>query len=416
MPFACWLLIVHTLGIVLATCFAVIDFPSVVVSGPLLSGSGVLIALISYRRDRVVGFLFGLATPTLSMSCVVAISLLNLSPGRAREPVCTLLVLFSMASGVACATALGELRSASAGNDRRYPLQYSIGGLLLLMLAFSGALSLGRSMGAKAATSAFFVIYVIALIYVLDKFFTSRRLWKLSETSSFLDLGPAKESLPGSQPDSQAAFHAPEDRKQFPRHLARSQPPYATRFMTRLLIAQAIAILVAVVFAVIDIESIVASGPILSVSGALIGQLSFGRDRLLGLFFGMSAPTLAAFCLFVIATLEWDPSDAQIPVGALLVVFGLLSVPACALSVQELHTSGNAPRTHFQFSIAAVLVLTLVLAITLGLAQRGGKGIAVGVSLGYLVVLLYVLNQFFRNRRQKKLVRVSSFLAPKRKA
>lgn len=181
--------------------------------------------------------------------------------------------------------------------------------------------------------------------------------------------------------------------------------------MRYLLIAHTLGIVVAVVFAVMGIESIVVSGPILSVSGALVGLLSFNRDRLLGFLFGLSAPTMAAFCLFVIATKEWSPNDAQVPVGAFLVVYGLLSMPACAVSVQEIHTSaGSVSGRRFQFSIAALLVLMLVMAIILGLAQRGGKWIAVGVFFGYLVVLLYVLSQFFRNRRLEKLARISSFL------
>ena len=120
---------------------------------------------------------------------------------------------------------------------------------------------------------------------------------------------------------------------------------------------------------------------------------------------------MTAFCLFLIATQKWDPRQAQIPVGTILVVYGLLCMPASALSVQELHTSGSAgARAHFQFSIAALLVLMFVLALVLGLSQTGEKGIVVGIALGYLAILLYVLNQFFRNRRLQKLARVSSFL------
>jgi hypothetical protein len=364
-----YLLIAHTLGIVVATCFAVVEFPSIVLTGPLLIASGVLIALTSYRRDRLVGFLFGLATPSLGVLCVLAISLMYSRLSRAHEPVCTLLVLFSIVSIAMCGAALGELRSARQGDGRRSPFQFSIGSLLLLMLALSVALGLGQALQTKAAAVIFSVVYGIAYVYVCDRFF-ARRFRKACETRSL-----------------------------------------ANRLMSWLLLAQTVGILVAVVFAVMEIESIVASAPILSLSGALIGLFSFRRDRLVGLLFGLSAPTMAAFCLFLIATLEWDPRQAQIPVGAILVVYGLLGMPAGTFSVHELHTSGNTGhKTRFQFSIAALLTLMFVLALSLGLSQTGEKGIVVGAALGYLVVLLYVLNQFFRNRRLQKLACVSSFL------
>jgi hypothetical protein len=186
-------------------------------------------------------------------------------------------------------------------------------------------------------------------------------------------------------------------------------------FMTWLFVAQMAATLIAVVSAVIDIESILLFGPFLSIYGLFIASLSFRRDRLLGLLFGLSAPTVSAFCLSLITTLEWSPGEAQVPVSALLVLYGFLCIPACALAVLELQISGNRyPTANFQYSIAAMLVLMFLLALVLGFAQAGGEnGIAAGISFAYLVVLLYVLNQFFRNRRLRRLATVCSILAPK---
>lgn len=181
-------------------------------------------------------------------------------------------------------------------------------------------------------------------------------------------------------------------------------------------IAQTFGILLAVVLAVIDIESIVISGPILGLTGALIAFLAHRRDHLLGLLFGLSAPTVAAFCLFVIAMLEWSPADAQVPVAAFLILYGFLCVPGSALAIAELQSSRNSrPHAPFQYTIAAMLVLMLVLAIVLGLAQTaGGKGLAAGISLAYLSALSYVLNQFFCNRRLQKLAGLPSMFSSPR--
>ena len=185
------------------------------------------------------------------------------------------------------------------------------------------------------------------------------------------------------------------------------------RFVSWLLIAHTLGILLATICAAIDIESIIVSLPALSLSGTLVGLGSFRRDHLLGLLFGVSAPSVAVLCFFVIVMLEWNPSDAQVPVSVFLGFFTLLSFSAYALAMLELQASGSVlPRGPFQFSIAALLVLMAVLALVLGFAQMMEiKLFALGISLGYLVVLLYVLYRFFNNRRLRKLARISSFLA-----
>ena len=189
------------------------------------------------------------------------------------------------------------------------------------------------------------------------------------------------------------------------------------RFASWLLIAHTVGILLATVCAAIDIENIMVSLPALSLSGALVALGSFRQDHLLGFLFGLSAPSVAVFCFFVIVTLEWSPSDAQVPVSIFLGIFALLSFSACALAMLELQTSGQAqPRGPFQFSIAALLVLMVVLALVLGFVQTLEiRLFATGVSLAYLVAILYGLNRFFNNRRLRRLAQISSFLAPERK-
>jgi hypothetical protein len=192
--------------------------------------------------------------------------------------------------------------------------------------------------------------------------------------------------------------------------------PDATAMHARswLILAQTAGIQVAAIVAAYEIESIVFSGPILSVTGALIALLSFRRGCTFGLLFGLAAPSVTAFCLFVIAMLEWSPGDAHLPVSTFLFLFGLGCIPACAVTILEARAvNAGRANTPFQYSIAAMLVLMLALALGLGLTQAYSyKGAAAGTTLAYLVVLLYVLHRHFENRRSAEAATGSPFQEP----
>lgn len=187
------------------------------------------------------------------------------------------------------------------------------------------------------------------------------------------------------------------------------------RFICWLLLAQTIGIYLAAVFAAVEIETICLSGPVLSGTGALIALLSFHGDRVIGLLFGLAAPTVTVFVFLLICVFNWTQDDAYLPVSAFLFLFAALCSPACSKALEELLAANAEQRrgSPFQYSIAALLVVMLALSLILSLAQTAGdEGIAVGVFLAYVVVLIYVLNRFFNNRRLQKLAEVSSFLEP----
>lgn len=91
--------------------------------------------------------------------------------------------------------------------------------------------------------------------------------------------------------------------------------------MAWLLILYTLGILIAAIAAMVDIESIMGSGPIMSLVGIWIAFLSYRRDHPIGLFYGLAVPTVSVFCFIVINGLDWGPSDAHVPVSAFLVLF-----------------------------------------------------------------------------------------------
>ncbi|QDV43620.1 hypothetical protein Enr13x_34770 [Stieleria neptunia] len=82
--------------------------------------------------------------------------------------------------------------------------------------------------------------------------------------------------------------------------------------------------LLASAFAIYDIESIVVSGPLLSLFALVLAVLSI-RSDLRG-FWILSAATVAMSigCFLTIFLGEWSPGDAQVPIGAASVVFAIV--------------------------------------------------------------------------------------------
>ena len=184
--------------------------------------------------------------------------------------------------------------------------------------------------------------------------------------------------------------------------------------MVWLLIVYTLGILIAAIAAMVEIESIVGSGPIMSLVGIWIAFLSYRRDRPIGLFYGLAVPTVSVFCFIVINLMEWGPSDAHVPVSAFLVLFAWACIPACSLAIWEVRRQrGLAQRRPVQFSIAFLLGLMFVVALGLGLAQAVGiRGFALVVILTYLATAFCVVYRFYDGRRERRLAEVSSIFAP----
>ncbi len=183
--------------------------------------------------------------------------------------------------------------------------------------------------------------------------------------------------------------------------------------MAWVLIVYTLGILIAAIAAMVEIESIVGSGPIMSLVGIWIAFLSYRRDRPIGLFYGLAVPTVSVFCFIVINGMDWGPSDAHVPVSAFLVLFAWACIPSCSLAVREVRRQrGLADRRPIQFSIAFLLGLMFVVALGLGLTQMVGlRGFALAMVLAYLATIFCVVYRFIDGRRERKLTEISSIFA-----
>ncbi|MDV6032279.1 MAG: hypothetical protein F9B45_19760 [Phycisphaera sp. RhM] len=113
---------------------------------------------------------------------------------------------------------------------------------------------------------------------------------------------------------------APERPLPLPSDLGRRRLRFAVGFAALLMIGS----LLASACAVYDIESIVVSGPLLSLCAIILAVLST-RPGLRG-FWILSASMIAMTigCFLTIFFLEWSPGEAQTPIGAATVVFAIV--------------------------------------------------------------------------------------------
>jgi hypothetical protein len=147
--------------------------------------------------------------------------------------------------------------------------------------------------------------------------------------------------------------------------LAHFHPPYVLGM---------VAILVSVFAALVEIESIMLSGPLLTVWGvwcAIVGGRSTPTN-VPGVIFGLSAPLISLFCFLLINGLQWSPRDAEWPIGFIALGYQALMVPMGGVAV--LHSRGSgAEGERFrrpQFSLLSLVLAAVFVTVALALVKR----------------------------------------------
>jgi hypothetical protein len=167
--------------------------------------------------------------------------------------------------------------------------------------------------------------------------------------------------------------------------------------MIFLVFIHTIGVLLAVVCAVCKIETIIYSGPILSAYGLSIAFWAYRKNRVITLYYALAVPTVFIICFTLIFGMKWSPDDARFPIGILLGLFGVINTFLGITADFELTRPQIARRREgpFQYSIASIMGLTLIVAVSLSLIKTlGDSGIALAVLLCYLSICVYILKRF----------------------
>ncbi len=77
---------------------------------------------------------------------------------------------------------------------------------------------------------------------------------------------------------------------------------------------QMLVVLIGLGVACWQVESIIGTGPILSIVGIIVAVLSYQRSMKGGVLFGLSGLGLCVGVFLTIFLLDWSPGDARIPV------------------------------------------------------------------------------------------------------
>jgi hypothetical protein len=124
---------------------------------------------------------------------------------------------------------------------------------------------------------------------------------------------------------------------------------------------QAAASLIAVIAALTNFESIVVTGPILAITGLLLGTVTNCLGSPLVLIHALSGPHVCSIGALLIAANHWGPQEARWPITAILILYVAISIPIAVFALQRIRRLPSevppGQRFKWQFSLKAVLIL-----------------------------------------------------------
>lgn len=155
-----------------------------------------------------------------------------------------------------------------------------------------------------------------------------------------------------------------------------------------LVIAQMLGIAVATIVACVEIESILFSGPALSLAGVWIAFLAYRRRAVTAFAFGLFAPSAALGCFLLIYTQRWGPSEAARPISTLMILLALVALPLGCFACRDISRKPLDRTRRAQFRIATLLGLTAGIAIVLGaLRALDAPALVTAFSAAYVLVV-----------------------------
>ena len=184
---------------------------------------------------------------------------------------------------------------------------------------------------------------------------------------------------------------------------------------------QAAAAVTAALAAFVDVETILVSCPVIAFLGLVLASASLPRISVNLLLFGLSCPVITSAIALLIASFDWGPQEASLPVRVLLtlnagatVVWGTL-IGRRMMRGRFSATSGGTPPFRFSLlSLLALITLTcLFFALLRRLAPDGERMFFAaygftGLALSLVVALRYSYRIRCRNRMRKSSPRSSS--------
>ena len=111
----------------------------------------------------------------------------------------------------------------------------------------------------------------------------------------------------------------------------------------------------------VDVESIVFTGPVLSVVGIALAIFTQRLRSWATLLFSLSGPLICALGAFLIAVFHLGPPEAQAPIAGLMTIYLLTAIPAAVIALREILDwdvdSSRQDRWVWRYSMKSLLVV-----------------------------------------------------------
>jgi hypothetical protein len=163
-----------------------------------------------------------------------------------------------------------------------------------------------------------------------------------------------------------------------------------------------------VVATVVEVETIIWSGPAMAILGLWIAILSINRDSIRLLAFGLLCPIVTSLIALLIATFQIGPGTASSFVWALLALNAIVTVVWWLLLRQQIFSGssddGKSAREPVRYSILHMLIgmtiVSLVLALIRPFIGLGEMTLFAGYGIAILMASLAILLWFARRSRR----------------
>lgn len=151
----------------------------------------------------------------------------------------------------------------------------------------------------------------------------------------------------------------------------------------------------------VEVESILTSGPLLSLCGLTLGFMSFRARQPRAFFYALAGPTIFVACAALIAGMHWSPREAQAPVVVILLASAALHAATIRPVLRDLRFA-SGPKAKAQFSFLWMLVIVTLAAIAMAaVGHRDGELSIVLAAVAYAACLLFVARRLRNELREQ---------------
>lgn len=147
--------------------------------------------------------------------------------------------------------------------------------------------------------------------------------------------------------------------------------------------------------ATVEIETIVATGPIFGIVGLLAAVGCVVSRSPSSLLFGLSTPAFSFYIFFWIFTKSWSPQQAAVPVSSTILGYELLMVPLGLYALYYTAAPAAKPLSPrpWQFNLRSLFILIFIASLALGAARPFLH--VFGSSLRHYIAIIFCVLTLF---------------------